>query len=147
DGSGYQGKVGAAAIIYTDGAQQPTGTLRYHLGPAEEHSTYEGEAVGLILAAWLLRAHCGQRVGSTAVSVYSDCQSVIKSVLAMRPGPGQHLLTAHQGEITPKFTLHWISAHTNVPGNEKVDEEAKAAAQGSTTPKPFLPPVLQRPMP
>ncbi|KAF9557624.1 hypothetical protein CPC08DRAFT_724963 [Agrocybe pediades] len=72
------------------------------------------------------------------------------------PGPGQYLLSEfhklikplqNQGNATPKFTLHWISAHTDVPGNEKVDEEAKAAAQGNSTPKLFLPSILQRPLP
>ncbi|KAF9547113.1 hypothetical protein CPC08DRAFT_612697, partial [Agrocybe pediades] len=109
------------------------------LGPAEKHSTYDGEAVGLILAAWLLRTQCRERVGTDAISIYSDCQSVINSVYDMNPGPGQYLLSAfhklikplrNQGNTTPKFTIHWISAHTDVPGNEKVDEEAKAAAQG-----------------
>ncbi|KAF4619421.1 hypothetical protein D9613_004855 [Agrocybe pediades] len=74
----------------------------------------------------------------------------------MRPGPGQHLYSAFHDLIAPfrdsgtnttKFTIHWISAHSEVVGNEKVDEEAKSAAQGASTARPFLPDCLKRPLP
>ncbi|KAF9538328.1 hypothetical protein CPC08DRAFT_602382, partial [Agrocybe pediades] len=46
-----------------------------------------------------------------------------------------------------KFSIRWISAHSDVAGNERVDEEAKEAAKGNTTPTLFLPPLLRRPLP
>ncbi|KAF9542353.1 hypothetical protein CPC08DRAFT_621612, partial [Agrocybe pediades] len=122
-----------------------------------DHSTYDGEAVGLILAAWLLRSHCGARVGVDAISIYTDCQSAISTVFDMKPGPGQYLFSAFHNLIAPfkdtghsatKFNIRWISAHSNVPGNERVDEEAKLAAQEDSTPNLFLPPILRkRPLP
>ncbi|KAF9568704.1 hypothetical protein CPC08DRAFT_609896, partial [Agrocybe pediades] len=122
------------------------------LGSLTDHSTYDGEAVGLILAAWLLRSHCGARVGVDAISIYTDCQSAISTVFDMKPGPGQYLFSAFHNLIAPfkdtghsatKFNIRWISAHSNVPGNERVDEEAKLAAQGDSTPNLFLPPILR----
>lgn len=157
DGSGYQGGASAAAVLYTDRATHPSGVCRHHLGTLKEHSTYEGEAVGLILAAWLLHTHCKDRVGNGSdISIYSDCQSALNTAYVMKPGPGQYLFSAfhdliapfkNQGNTSPKFTFHWISAHTNVPGNEKVDKEAKSAALGDSTPIPFLPPILRCPLP
>ncbi|KIJ94843.1 hypothetical protein K443DRAFT_109731, partial [Laccaria amethystina LaAM-08-1] len=55
DGSGYEGNVGAAAVMYRKGVEEPERTLRFHLGPLTKHTTFEGEAVGSILAAWMLQ--------------------------------------------------------------------------------------------
>ena len=52
DGSCTEGQVGAAVVLYID--DRKTSTLRYHLGSAEEHTVFEAEMVGLILAAHLL---------------------------------------------------------------------------------------------
>ena len=52
DGSCTDGQVGAAAVLYTDGHQ--IATLRYHLDPVSEHTVFEAELIGLILAGHLL---------------------------------------------------------------------------------------------
>jgi hypothetical protein len=44
DGSGIDGNVGAAAVLYKNG--KCTRSLRYQLGTLEEHTTYKAEAVG-----------------------------------------------------------------------------------------------------
>ncbi|KAF9553523.1 hypothetical protein CPC08DRAFT_645561, partial [Agrocybe pediades] len=41
----------------------------------------------------------------------------------------------------------WTSAHSNVTRNERVNKEGKKAAQGNSTPCPFLPQILQYPRP
>jgi hypothetical protein len=43
---------------------------------------------------------------------------------------------------TANFGLKWIAAHKGVTGNERVDEEAKTAAQGESSPPEELPPIL-----
>ena len=53
DGSGFGGRVGAAAVLYRKGAKEPEKVLRFHLGSLKKHTTYKGEAVGSILAAWM----------------------------------------------------------------------------------------------
>ncbi|KAF9441569.1 hypothetical protein P691DRAFT_683477, partial [Macrolepiota fuliginosa MF-IS2] len=50
DGSGQDGRVGVAAILLEEGNLRPTKTLQFHLGTTAEHTTYEAEAVGALLA-------------------------------------------------------------------------------------------------
>ncbi|KAI6118267.1 hypothetical protein F5141DRAFT_969844, partial [Pisolithus sp. B1] len=42
--------------------------------------------------------------------------------------------------------LQWLPGHTNIPGNELADQEAKKAAEGpqSSSPLKRLPPYLRR---
>ena len=42
-----------------------------------------------------------------------------------------------------QLNISWISRHNGVARNDKVDEEAKAAAQGTSSPWNKLPPLLQ----
>jgi len=159
DGSGYEGNVGAAAVLYRKGAEEPEKILRYHLGPLTKHTTFEGEAVGSILAAWMLQGR--QEVGKATVTSYTDSQAFIKSTGVRKSGSGQYLvmeylrlteiMTDETDTPTPadtdKFTLKWVAAHKGVAGNERVDEEAKRAAQGDSSPPEELPPALQKRLP
>ena len=145
-----------AAVMYKGESPQPFQTLRYHLGTLQEHSTYEGEAVGLLLAIWLLIAHGGRHVGNDDISIFVDNQSVIQTLIGTEVGPGQYLFDEihklasklkERGARPTKFTVKWISAHSNVPGNEKVDEEAKEAAKGKSTTPLWLPHLLRKRLP
>jgi len=146
DGSGYEGKVGAAAVLYRKGADELEKILRYHLGPLTKHTTFEGEAVGSILAAWMMQGQT--EVGKSTMTSYTDSQAFIKSTGVRKAGPGQYLVmeylrlaeTMNDETDTPimtdtdKFALKWVAAHKGVAGNERVDKEAKKAAQGETSP-------------
>ena len=44
---------------------------------------------------------------------------------------------------TTKFVLKWVVAHKGVAGNERVDEEAKRAVQGESSPLEEQPPILR----
>lgn len=159
DGSGYEGGVGAAAVLYRKGAEEPEKVLRFHLGSLKEHTTYEGEAVGSILAAWMLQNQ--PEVGKSTVTSYTDSQAFIKATGARKAGPGQYLVMEYlrlteemsDGADAPyptdsaKFALTWVAAHKGVQGNEKVDEEAKKAAEGDSSPLEDLPPILRRRLP
>ena len=52
DGSGIEGMVGAATIVFRDG--QEVKSVRYLLGPLTHHTTYEAEVVGILLALELI---------------------------------------------------------------------------------------------
>jgi len=52
DGSGIDGQVGAAVVLYSQG--QDMRVLRYHLGALLKHMVFEAEAVGVLLALHLL---------------------------------------------------------------------------------------------
>src|SRR5687768_9341474 len=53
DGSGMDGKVGAAAVLFK--GKRKTKSLRYLLGSDGKHTVYEGEGVGMLLGLELLR--------------------------------------------------------------------------------------------
>ena len=52
DGSSYKGGVGAAAILYKN--NRPLKIQRFRLGIPEEHTIYEAELVGILLALFPL---------------------------------------------------------------------------------------------
>jgi len=81
DGSGYEGSIGATAVLYRKGVQEPMKTLCFHLGSLKKHTTYEGKAVGSLLAAWMLQDQ--PEVGKVAITSYSDSQAFIKTILRM----------------------------------------------------------------
>ncbi|KAF5335307.1 hypothetical protein D9611_011657 [Ephemerocybe angulata] len=158
DGSGIDDKTGAAALLYRGEETEPEYTLHYHLGKKTDHSTYEAEWIGAILAVWILvsRRTIRNEVGTTAISIYTDNQSILKAMQSGRPGPAQYLqdefyrladALKEEGTNRIKFTLKWISAHSDVKRNEKVDEEAKKAARGTTTFALGLPPMLRPGLP
>ena len=96
-----------------------------------------------------------------AIKSYSDSQAFIKATGVRKSGPGQYLVLEYMRltEImsdgtdalniagTAKFALKWIAAHRGVIGNERVDEEAKRAAQGEPSLPEELPPLLQKCLP
>ena len=53
DGSGYEGQVGAAAVLYQDGEVRSRRRMR--LGSIWHHTIYKGEGVGVILGLELIR--------------------------------------------------------------------------------------------
>ncbi|KAF8558627.1 hypothetical protein OG21DRAFT_1481317 [Imleria badia] len=82
DGSGIEGNIGAAAVLYT--SNRNPRLLRYHLGKDNEHTVYKAKAVGLTLAAQLLLMECDLDLPS----IYS---STIKQpsnpVMSLCPSP------------------------------------------------------------
>ncbi len=55
DGSGIDGGIGAAAVVYRGGRKIKT--LRLRVGSAEEHEVYDGEGVSLTLCTEALTKH------------------------------------------------------------------------------------------
>ena len=52
DGSGYQGGIGAAAVLRRRG--KPERALRYHLGSDKHYTVFNGEQIGMLLGVELL---------------------------------------------------------------------------------------------
>jgi ribonuclease HI/endonuclease/exonuclease/phosphatase family metal-dependent hydrolase len=148
DGSGQDNGIGAAAILYGTGRNRPVKNLKAFLGTSDKHNTYEAEAIGAILAIWLLET-TPEAVGKR-VSLYIDNQSIISAIVSPKATSGQYLLDALRSaanRVACRLTIKWISSHSEVKGNEEVDKLAKDAAAGRSSAMDSLPHILRRPLP
>jgi ribonuclease HI len=148
DGSGQDEGIGASAILYKKGFVRPRKDLQMYLGSKSKHNTYEAEAVGAILAAWLIR-NTPEMIGKR-VSLYIDNQAIVLALTGNGHSSGQHLIqaikTATYG-LPCNTTVRWISSHSEVKGNEAADKLAKAAAHGRSSRRADLPHLLRSDLP
>lgn len=134
DGSGQENDIGSSAILFKKGFARPLKSLQAYLGPNTKRNTYEAEAVGALLAIWLIR-NTHETIGKR-VSVYIDNQAIVKAISGSKPSSGQHLinsLRAAANEVPCDLTVKWISSHSEVKGKEAADRLAEAAAQGRSS--------------
>ena len=150
DGSMHDGNVGAAALVVKNGKTMQK--LHYHLRPASEHTVFEAELVGILMGLHLIEKTAK---GNITFAVGADNQAAIKALSSKFNKPGQYLAaeayqTAARLRKTKgkKFslTLRWTAGHTGIPGNEEADEEAKKAAEGTTSDTSQLPKLLRKPL-
>ena len=150
DGSMHNGKVGAAAVLTKNGKKART--LHYHLGPANEHTVFEAELVGILMGLHLIGK---SPKGNITFAIGVDNQAAISSLSSKFNKPGHYLAaeayqTAYRLRKTKgkKFSLtfRWTAGHTGIPGNEEADEEAKAAAEGKSSGVSQLPKLLRKPL-
>lgn len=152
DGSSTGGGVGASAALFETG--QPGFVARqFHLGSEADHTSYEAELVGALMAT-----HLAATVPpNSRVSIYVDNQATLKAITSPPEGPGAHIITAlidsmkgitsRRPTLAKRITFRWISSHSGVEGNETADRLAKEAAAGKTSPIAQLPGALARPLP
>ena len=148
------GKVGASAVLYINNTQ--VAVLRYHLGKASEHTVFEAELVGMILAAHLLATIDDLPL---LASVFVDNQAAILAGERSTSKPG-HYLSIRFKEIIQEvherrnlsksdISIRRIVGHKNIRGNEEADKEAKRAAtdENSSPPVDHLPLALKAKLP
>jgi hypothetical protein len=85
DGSGKDGKVGAAAVLYRNGRLKSS--LRFLLGAAKDHTVPEAEGVGLVLGMELIRAESS--VGRASMA--ADNMGAIARLTEPRVASAQHV--------------------------------------------------------
>ncbi|ETW79491.1 hypothetical protein HETIRDRAFT_428025 [Heterobasidion irregulare TC 32-1] len=135
DGSLIEGGVGAAAVLFRHGNEKAR--LHKHLGRAEHHTVYEAELTGILLALQLIQNEPPHRSASIAL----DNVAAIQATKIARSTPGSYLVDAIHDKVEKEFggrgrgrpTLRWVPGHVDIVGNERSDEEAKAAARGLTS--------------
>ena len=146
DRSGYNEGIGAAAILRRPGKADKI--LRFHLGSTKEYTVYNGEQIGMVLGAELLRREGYIHLAYMAV----DNQAAIQAVLSQDSCSGHSLTDMFLQilqEVTDKhkikgFQIRWVPGHAQITGNEAVDVEAKRAAEGVTSPAKLLPLKLRK---
>ena len=87
DGSGLEGKIGAAATLTLFGTE--LSTLRYQLGRETDHTVYEAEIVAVILALHIL-LQVERRLRRITIGV--DNQAVLLGLRNQKSKPGHYLL-------------------------------------------------------
>ena len=83
-------------------------------------------------------------------SIYIDNQAVLALLCYPKVVSSQYLvrhLSFLANNLACNLGLHWISSHSKVRGNEKVDLLAKEVAEGTLSEKIHLPHILRDPLP
>jgi len=149
DGSGIEGMIGAAAVLYRGGELK--GKLRYQLGSEKKHTMYEGEGVGMILGLELIRKEANAR----RVTIGIDNQPGICAVITMQSTPSHYIWDLFHNQLRIMLTKHqnleiqirWTPGHIGIDGNEEADKEAKQAAVEGSSPQQRLPKALRKKLP
>ena len=87
DGSGQDGKIGAAAVMMRNGRELKA--LRYHLGSETDHTVYEAEATAVVLALHMLS---GMKERLKEVTIGTDNQAVLLGLSNQKSKPGHYLM-------------------------------------------------------
>ena len=88
DGSGFEGGAGAAAVLYK--GNREIKSLRLYLGPTTEHTVYESELVGLLLALCLLTKLTCQLLHTVIIGL--DNQAAIRALNNQQSKPASYIL-------------------------------------------------------
>ncbi len=109
DGSGIEGQIGAAATTMNKWGVRTT--LRHQLGSTDQHTIYEAELVGIILALHIANKH----KGTCKITILTDNQVTIKAFDSNMMNASSYLVPilyeAAEGngyicsELSLKFTL------------------------------------------
>jgi ribonuclease HI len=129
DGSGIDGHIGAAAYSPTIAE-----TRQQYLGTESTQNVYAAELYAVKLAIDIVQSSATKYTNCT---IYADSQAAIAATAKPRRQSGQSIICALLDNIDSlkvqqpniNISLIWIPGHMDIPGNEKVDQAAKEAAQ------------------
>ena len=150
DGSGFEGRIGAALMLYRNGALKSR--RRMLLGSVKNHTVYEGEGVGMILGLELIRE---EREVDGMVSMGIDNTAAIVATHAIKPGSSHHIWDlfhkrlgmVHNRHNGMDLLMKWVPGHVDIVGNVRADAEAKKAVKIGSSPLHRLPAPLRKTLP
>ena len=90
DGSGYKDGAGSAAVLYK--GARAVKTLLLHISPTTEHTVYDTELIGLLLALLHLLASLTCLLLVSTIIIGLDNQVAIKALNNQRAKPAHYLL-------------------------------------------------------
>jgi hypothetical protein len=120
----------ASAVLFENSVE--LGALWLYLGNVEDHTAFEGEGIGGVLAMVLLER---PKQLSGPVSIYVDSQPGKLRSVPRRREPQRHptrsvaCAGAHPRGETPR---HWSLGHIGIAGNERADVEARKQCRTKT---------------
>ena len=127
DGSAVDGGVGAAAVLLRPRSRRPR-VLKMHLGTVDEHMVYEGEIVGTILGAELLRTERGT---PWQPLIALDSTAALQASETTRTRPGHYLTDLFHDRLETAARARMRTCHAlggrayGRAGNEMADDEAQ----------------------
>lgn len=138
DGSGIDGKVGAAAV--NESGEQ---IAQSQMGEDDSSTVYSAElrAIEMALELVLNANEPWARQAKNGLVIFADSQAALKALRRPRMPSGQVYLVGCMDLIRQlanrgiRTELRWIPAHQGVLGNDTVDGHAKEAAQGPENPQ------------
>jgi ribonuclease HI len=123
DGSGINGKTGAAAVA------PQIGVIRQaYMGEETASTVYAAELEGIRMALEIaIEAEKERGI------IFSDSQTALNAIRNPGNSSGQYIIRQIVQHLTDlhlagkRMDLHWIPAHRNIEGNEAADKAAKEA--------------------
>ncbi|KAF9017467.1 hypothetical protein BDZ89DRAFT_920829, partial [Hymenopellis radicata] len=125
---------------------------RFYLGRESDHTVFEAELVGLLLALDIIES----TPRLTRATILLDSQAAIMAVKNGNTGGGgrylveefyRRLKSLATKRRSLRLELRWIPGHKGAEGNERADEEAKAASQKKSLPVWNSSSILQSKLP
>ena len=141
DGSGIEGKIGAAAIVDLEDQN-----IHSQMGDDSTSTVYAAElqAIEMALAMVLESTKPWTEQAKKEIVIFADSQAALKALRRPRMPSGQVFLAGCLDLIRRlagrgiRTELRWIPAHQGVIGNDIVDQHAKEAPQEPEGPQnPF----------
>ena len=138
DGSGIEGRIGAAAVVDLEDQN-----IHSQMGDDSTSTVYAAElrAIEMALAMVLESTEPWADQAKNGVVIFADSQAALKALRRPRMPSGQVYLAGCLDLIRRltgrgiRTELRWIPAHQGVIGNEIVDQHAKKAARESDGPQ------------